>query len=214
MMKRREINSEKEWLGSRGIGGTLASAIIGVNPYKTQSDAYNELVFGNDKNISNEAIERGKKLEPAVRTLWNYLNPTFKVEEPPKENWLFYDDEHPYLTASFDGIITDENGKKGILEIKTRQGSLEEWENNSIPKHYYVQILHYLMISDYDYAIITCFALDYNGTNFELITRRIERENHIEEIKKLKKVEMDFYKKSLAKVRPKEKIDFPLVKSL
>ena len=210
MMKRKLITSESEWLHSRGIGGTLASAIIGANAYLSPNDAYNYLVYGESQNVSNEAIERGKMLEPSIRILWNYFNKNYKVEEPPKENWLFYDDEFPFLTASFDGILTDENGNKGILEIKTRQGSTIEWENGMIPKQYYVQCLHYLIVSGYDYVNICCLVLN-DDENLRFIQRRIERKDHIEEIEKLKKVEINFYNKCKQKIRPKTIIEFPIV---
>jgi len=48
-------------------------------------------------------------------------------------------------------------GMKGVLEIKTTEvvSSMhkEKW-HNSIPMNYYVQCLHYLLITDYDFVIL------------------------------------------------------------
>lgn len=208
-MKKIEFNSEKDWFNSRGIGGTTASAIMGQSPYKTANDVYNELVYGKEPQEDNEVFERGRILEPLIRNLFAFKNPNLKITEPPKYNWIFVDDEEPRLTGSLDGIIEDENGELGVLEIKTRQGSLEEWQDDFIPQNYYIQVLHYLMITKYKYAYIVCLYCNYALDNFKLITKKITYEEHKADIEKLRKSELSFLKLVDKRIRPKATIELP-----
>ena len=65
-----------------------------------------------------------------------------------------------HIFATLDGDLTEkDNGRKGILEIKTteikRQSQWKEWSGTpAIPQHYYVQVLHQLLATGYDFAIV------------------------------------------------------------
>lgn len=95
------------------------------------------------KDISaNAAVERGVRMEPALRELYATMNPQMQVEHYPYD--ILAQSERPWLTATLDGELTDENGRHGILEIKTgqlmkkltmRSGRTEMCRFTTSPKH-------------------------------------------------------------------------------
>ena len=54
------------------------------------------------------------------------------------------------MQASLDGELVDQDGRKGILEIKTtnilQSMQYEKWKDR-IPDNYYIQVLHYLLLA-------------------------------------------------------------------
>ena len=104
-----------------------------------------------------------------------------------------------------DGEIVYE-GKKGILEIKTTTINkwnkyVEEWQNN-IPENYLYQILHYFLVTGYEYAVLVaeikfeCFKSE-NTTPFDLDKRLqtivINRSDWEDEIQELLNKEIEFW---------------------
>lgn len=154
--------SRDEWLMLRGIGGSSAGLICGVKGFgdRTLFDLYLECIGRGKKNVSNEAIEKGNALEPLIRDQVRvYVGKQYKVQSPPKNNWVYVRRDKKYMTASLDGVLTDiKTGEKGVLEIKTHEirsrADAEEWENGTLPQQYYVQVLHYLNVTGWNYAVL------------------------------------------------------------
>ena len=63
----------------------------------------------------------------------------------------------PFIFATLDGELTDQNGRKGILEIKTteirRSIDWKKW-SGQIPDYYYAQVVHQLLSTGYEFAIL------------------------------------------------------------
>ena len=79
--------------------------------------------------------------------------------------WL--NDKFPFAHASLDGWLTDKDGRRGVWECKTtnilQSIQREKW-NRQIPENYYCQILHYLAITEFDFAILKAqLKYDYDG---------------------------------------------------
>lgn len=154
------FKSKNDWLNMRGIGGTSASVILGLNPWKSNIDLYLEILNVREKQAktTNTQMALGIKLEPLIRKEFAYDFPQMSVWTP-KRNAMFRSTIKPYLTATVDGTLKDKStGKKYILEIKTHDYRNAEdranWEN-SPPIHYFIQVLHYLnVLNDYDGAVI------------------------------------------------------------
>lgn len=217
-----KYKTKEEWLSNRGFGGTSASAIMGKNPYMSKIELYDSIVNGlNKKNVSNKATEFGTNLEPLIRNEFIYdYKDIIKVKEPPKGNWLFRRIDKPYLTASLDGelkllnpFLNLKKGSKGILEIKTRElrgyKELEEWASGILPQHYYIQVLHYLLITNYDFAILRARLrlVDYETKLITQVVVKdfvIKRSEVVDELKLLEKKETEFYEENIVKKqRPK-----------
>lgn len=166
-MDYKVYKNKKQWLKNRKmIGGSDAGAIIGVNPYKTNQQLYREktgeLVV---EDISdNPAVKYGVRAEEPIRTLFQLDYPQYKVEHD--DFGIYTNSKYPYCHASIDGKLIDrDSGEIGILEIKTttirRSSQWDEW-TDKIPDMYYVQLLHYLMITDFDFAYLRGYIKYFN----------------------------------------------------
>jgi putative phage-type endonuclease len=148
-----------EWLKAREnyIGGSDSSAIIGWNPYKSNTDLWLEKTGQvQPEDISGKSyVKYGTEAEPLLRELFKLDYPEYKVMY--EENNLWLNDKYPFAHASLDGWIEDEDGRKGVLEIKTTeilQSMQKEKWNKRVPDNYYVQLLHCLMVTEFDFAIL------------------------------------------------------------
>lgn len=145
-----------KWLNARyGIGGSDASAVMGLSPYKTNEELWLEktgqLI---PEDISDkDYVKYGHDAEPLLRGLFALHHPEYKVEY--FENNMIRNEKYPWAHASLDGELTDQNGRKGILEIKTtnilQSMQREKWKDQ-IPDNYYIQVLHYLLVTEYDFV--------------------------------------------------------------
>lgn len=146
-----------EWLqGRHSIGGSDASTFIGMNPYKTANQLWKEKKgLVEVKEISNIAIEHGNDLEPVLRLWFQQSYKEYDVQY--QENTILQSKKYDFMLYSPDGLLFHEENGKGILEIKTtliqNRNMLEQW-NNQIPQHYYIQVLHGLLVTDFDYVVL------------------------------------------------------------
>ena len=110
--------------------------------------------------------------------------------------WL--NDKYPFAHASLDGWLVDQDGRRGVWECKTaniRQSiQKEEWDHR-IPDNYYIQVLHYLMVTEFDFAVLKA-QLKYNFDNEVYLQTRhykIERSEVQEDIDFLVSAEKKFW---------------------
>lgn len=188
-----------------GIGGSDAAAIIGKNKWKTNIQLWEEKTGRKEQeDISNKlCVQYGTKAEEYLRELFKLDFPQYEVEH--KENTIIKHPIYPYLLASLDGIIKDkETGKLGVLEIKTseitRSTQNEEWKNK-IPDSYYCQVLHYLNVTGYSFAILKAqLKYDFDGdVRLETKHYKILREEVEQDIKYLEEQEVKFWNEYIVK---------------
>ena len=148
-----------EWRAARTvIGGSDAAALVGLNPYKTNIELWQEKTGRRTApDISNEAfVKFGHDAEPLLRELFALDHPQYEVGYV--EYNMVLNDKYPFAHASLDGWLTEkETGRKGILEIKTTnilQSMQKEKWNDRIPDNYYCQVLWYLMVTEFDFAVL------------------------------------------------------------
>lgn len=197
----KKFKSKKEWLQNRinGIGGSDASSIVGLNPYKNNIDLWS-LKTGRSQieDISDKPyVKYGTKAETHLRALFRLDHPEYVVKH--SENTMLVDDEYPFLYASLDGELVEKNTKrKGILEIKTtnilQSMQKEKWKDK-IPENYYIQVLHYLMVTGWDFVILVAqLKSEFNNTIYKQTKEyKIERKDVEEDIKYLKNEEIKFW---------------------
>ncbi len=153
------LKDRSEWLEERtkGIGGSDAAAIIGLNPWKDNVTLWKEKTgLIEPEDISYKPyVQYGIAAEPHLRDLFALDFPEYKVEYVENNSW--YNDRFPFARASLDGWLTDKDGRKGILEIKTTNilssMSKEKWKDG-VPDSYYVQALWYMMVTEFDFVIL------------------------------------------------------------
>ena len=148
MTERKHYETREAWLNGRicGLGASEAAAAVGDNPSFSRMELW-KLKTGQTEaqDLSgNELVQRGVRMEAAIRAWFIASHPELKVEHYPYD--MLYQTERPWLYATLDGEVTVKTtGEQGILEIKTaeprgREG-WAEWDGQ-IPQKYYDQILH------------------------------------------------------------------------
>lgn len=198
-VKMLKLRSRKEWLEKRKsyIGGSEASCIVGMNPYQTNVDLW-ELKTGRrePKDLGdNPFVEYGRNAEEYLRELFKLDFPQYEVDYVDNNLWI--NDRYPFAHASLDSWLTDELGRFGVLEIKTtniiQSIQREKW-NHRIPDNYYIQVLHYMMVIEAEFAILKAqLKYDYDGEIF-LNTKhyKIERSEVEDDIEYLMEAEKKF----------------------
>lgn len=198
-IQRIQFETFEEWLDARhGIGGSDASAVIGKNPYKSNQDLWMEKTGrAVPPDISDKDYVRyGHAAEPLLRELFALDYPGYKVEY--FENNMIRNEKYPWAHASLDGELTDQDGRKGILEIKTtnilQSMQREKWDGE-IPYNYYVQVLHYLMVTEYEFVEVRAQLKTIWRGQVWLSTRpyHIERKEVEEDIEYIKNQEEVFW---------------------
>ncbi|MDO4622629.1 MAG: YqaJ viral recombinase family protein [Eubacteriales bacterium] len=182
------LKSREDWLKHRTrIGGSEAAAIVGYNPYLTNVELW-QIKTGQviPEDISDKPyVQYGTQAEPLLRELFKLDFPEYKVEYVENNMWL--NDKIPFGHASLDGWLTDKDGRKGIWECKTTnivQSMQKEKWNNRIPDNYYIQILWYMAITEFEFCILKAqMRSDFGGMPY-LQTRHymIERADVQEDI--------------------------------
>ena len=164
-----DFPDESAWLKGRmrGIGGSDASAIVGMNPYKSNIDLFEEKIGRRiPEDISQKPyVIYGKRAEAPIRELFKLDYPEYQVEH--HEFRILQSVEYPFMQASLDGELTDSVGRRGILEIKTtnilRSMQYEKWKDR-IPDNYYIQVLHYLLVTGYEFSVLRAHLISEWGS--------------------------------------------------
>lgn len=200
--------SREEWLKERqkGIGGSDAAVILGLNPYKNNIRLWEEKTGKvQAEDISDKPyVKYGTQAEDLLRELFKLDFPQYEVSHD--ENTIIKHPKYPFLFASLDGQLVDkETGELGILEIKTtnilQSMQKEKWKEK-IPDNYFCQVLHYLNVTGYSFAILKAqLKYDFDG-DIKLETRhyKINRCDFEEDIKELEKAEVEFWTKYVEKI--------------
>lgn len=196
---RYQFDSNESWLKARkGIGGSDASAVIGKNPYKSNQDLWMEKT---GKVIPEDISDKpyvvyGHQAEPALRYMFALDYPEYKVEY--YDNNMIINERFPWAHASLDGELIDQEGRRGVLEIKTtnilQSMQREKW-NDQIPDNYYIQVLHYLMITEYDFAVLKAQLKSNWHGDIRITTKHyfIERTEVEDDIRFLFEKEREFW---------------------
>jgi putative phage-type endonuclease len=134
----------EEWLKQRqrGIGGSDAAAICGLNPWKSPITVYLDKIGQSETAEDNERMRIGRDLEDYVAQRFSEAT-GLKVR---RRNAILQHSEYPFMLANVDRLIV---GKDEGLECKvTNSYAKKEWEEE-IPPHYEIQCHHYMMVTGY-----------------------------------------------------------------
>ena len=173
------------WLQVRrdSIGGSEAAAILGMNPWKSEYQLWLEKTGSvQPEDISDsDVVHFGTLLEPIVADEF-----CRREGKQVKRCGLFRSKTHPFMTASFDRLLI---GEAAGLECKTTSAYKgKDWDEGKIPPQYYVQCMHYMMVSGLPRWYIACLV---GGNHF--VTWTIERDE--DEINALRTAELAFWQK-------------------
>ena len=198
MINVEKLKSHEEWLEKRkkSIGGSDASSILGINHWKSNVKLWLEKKGELEtEDISDiPVVQFGIKEEDPIRQLFtlDHIN-DYTVQY--FENNIWTNTEIPFAHASLDGWLVDnETGKMGILEIKTvniYKNNDQDWQDK-IPDYYYTQLLHYMMVTEFDFAILKA-RIKYDNDYIVTKEYSINRKDVINDINLLKEKEIQFY---------------------
>lgn len=160
MIERQSFNSRGTWLVGRshGIGGSDAAAVLGLNPYMSNTELW-AIKTGRVKKedlTGNKLVEYGTRAEYHLRGIFELDFPEYRLEYEPFT--IYTNTNYPWACASLDGrLFEDSTGRTGVLEIKTTtiNGSAQaaKWQDR-IPDNYFCQVLHYMSVMEAEFAIL------------------------------------------------------------
>ena len=160
---------------SSGVGGTDASAILGLSPWKRPIDIYAGKINPQSiPELDKECLYWGSALEPIVRgryaerfgvavTAPADLASIFPQSRPWRDSTLVIGRE-PWMLGAPDGWIASANSG---LEVKCSSRKGDEWGDegsDAVPAHYFVQTSWYMAVCE---AQGWNFATLFSGNKLE-----------------------------------------------
>ena len=183
VIARTDVMSHEEWLEARskGIGGSDAGTILGVNPYKGVYSLWAEKT-GRTPDVfkGNEATRLGQAFERPIAEQYakqiadqNIAVVAWPVLLQGKDEWQLANvdfllcyvtdyNAHDFELGKVNDYYGDDLplGTRGILEIKTTglvgRGNAEAWEDDQVPASYRAQGAHYANVTKISDVTFVC----------------------------------------------------------
>ena len=172
----------EEWLEHRrkSIGGSDASAILGMNQYTSPYTVWADKLGKLPPKEDNAAMRLGRDLEDYVAK--RFTEATGKKVR--KENNILINPDYPFAHANVDRMIV---GEDAGFEAKTTSAlNTKKFKNGEYPENYYAQCVHYLAVTGCKRWYLGVLILGVGFRDFV-----IERDEG--EIAALMKSEADFW---------------------
>ena len=156
--------SREEWLESRkkGIGGSDASSIMGLNPYSSPLKVYLDKIGKGEDKVTTEAMRQGTDLE-------QYVAERFCEEtglQVRRCNQILQHPKYDWMLANVDRLIVGHNAG---LECKTTSPySKFKFDEGEINPHYYWQSVHYMAVTGADTWYVAVLVLGKAFHVFEI----------------------------------------------
>jgi putative phage-type endonuclease len=159
------IESNEQWHALRKpvVGASEAGALVGEHPYIT----YWGLWAGKSGKLppieDNEAMERGRYLEPVAVKFIRDRNPDWEIIAPREH----YADREFGIGATPDLLAHDPARGRGVIQIKSVQPSVfrQEWRGESdrlmVPTWIAIQALMEAYLTKSSWAAVAPFVVDY-----------------------------------------------------
>lgn len=150
----KQFNLEQgshQWLEFRKnhLGSSDTPVVLGVSPYTTRQELYEDKVFGS-KKVQSNSMRRGHDLEPVARSILEDELGTFLFPA------VYEDDKNSFMSCSLDGISAD---AKTMVEIKCPNKTDHAIAlSGKIPDKYAPQLQKQLLVMNLDH--MTYFSFD------------------------------------------------------
>jgi putative phage-type endonuclease len=151
-IKLNENQTREEWLAlrRRGIGGSDASVVCGVNKYKSVIELWMDKTGQILDDEDSDAAYWGRTIEPIIREEFSKRS-GLTVRTVP---YMMQHEEYKFMLANVDGEVDDPQYGTCVFEAKTATiFKSAEWEVE-IPEEYYLQVQHYMAVTGYNGAYI------------------------------------------------------------
>lgn len=181
----------EQWLELRkkGIGGSDAAAIVGLDRYRSPFDVYADKLGLKQEQPDNEAMRQGRDLEEYVASRFC----EYTGKKVRRRNAMLQHPEYPFMLADIDRWIVGENAG---LECKTTSVlNKAKFSQGEFPPRYYVQCMHYMAVTGAERWYLAVLVLN---KSFHVFT--IERDEN--EIQALFQAEKQFWEEHVLKQIP------------
>lgn len=168
-----------EWLEMRKshIGASDAPIVMGISPWKTPYQLWEEKLGLSKQPAQNFAMKRGHELEPKALQAYNDYTGNFCAPE------VVFHQERKYMMSSLDGLSLD---RSMVVEIKCPgKRDHDIAANGEIPEKYYPQLQHQLATI----GLNMLHYFSYSGDSYHLI--EVPRDDDY--IENLYKIEGEFW---------------------
>ena len=185
--------NEDAWRRARknSIGASDAAAVMGISPWKTEAQLWDEKANGKALDFHNADTVRGHRSESHILELYG-------IETGRKifsgERIMLMSNHNPFMSCTLDGIDFTDEGNPIIIEVKSVKFSHGEWSDDKIPDYYFTQLLHQLAVTGWNEAILLVRFTRNEG--WESASERmyhVKREDVQDQIDKLVRKESKFW---------------------
>lgn len=158
----------EDWLEYRkkGIGGSDASVVCGLNRYKTPMELWLDKTGQFPYQEAGEAAYWGSILENIVRTEFTKRT-GIEVRQVKR---LLQSEEHPFMLANLDGVCDHPEYGPCIFEAKTASAFKSGGWDDTIPDEYMIQIQHYMAVTGFK-ATYIAVLIGGNTFRWKLVER-------------------------------------------
>ena len=181
--------THQEWLDERkkGIGSSEAGTIMGVNKFDTPYSLWRRKTGVDGPIPSNEAMELGHHMEPAVVTMFAARTGA-EVCKNSEGDWIAVDKKREYLRVSPDRLFYEAGARHiksnlRILECKTTSVAVDP---DDFPVYWYCQLQYQMgvmgvkkgavaWISSYPRLNFGYKEFDFNPEFYKALTESIEQ---------------------------------------
>lgn len=180
VIKHKIPSSYEAWKENRlkGIGGSDAGAVLGLNPWKSPYMLWCEKTGRIKNDEDNEAMRLGRDLEDYVAK--RFVEASGKKVR--KTSFSYQNKEYPFMLANVDREIV---GEDALLECKTTNMLTKtDYKHGDIPDTYYAQCMHYMAVTGKQRVYIAVLVLNQGfywyavDRDEEAINALIEAEKH------------------------------------
>lgn len=189
------ITDRRKW-----IGGSDASVVLGINPWRTRLDLWRDKVQpAMPENVDPDRVrvlERGKRMEPYIVDLLAAETGLAILAR----NERYIDPEFNFLAAEIDAeALLSERNERVNVEIKTvspfKAKDWGELGSDEIPVYYTAQAQHGLMVTA---RALCIFGVLIGGDDFRIY--RVERDDEI--IAAMRAREVAFWREHVETMTP------------
>lgn len=194
---------DDKWREGRkhSIGASDAAAVMGISPWKTEAQLWDEKANGKTLDFHNADTVRGHRSE-------NHILELYGIETGRKifsgERIMLMSNHNSFMSCTLDGIDFTDEDNPIIIEVKSVKFSHGEWSDEKIPDYYFTQLLHQLAVTGWSEAILLVRFTRNEG--WESASERmyhVKREDVQDQIDKLVRKEGKFWNEYvLNKKRP------------
>lgn len=188
-----ELDNREQWLElrKRGIGGSDAATVVGLNPYSSKLALYADKLGLIPEREDNEAMRQGRDLEDYVAKRWEEAT----GKKVHRVNAILVNEDYPWAFANLDRRVV---GEPAILECKTTSVyNKADFESGDVPPWYLVQCYHYLAVTGYERAYLAVLVLNRGFYHYTI-------ERNDDEIAALMEAESYFWTEHVQAKNPPE----------